>query len=175
MYQMAVVFKKKKHASSSRLEIYSAIKPPLGDSAVHQGRCYSLTEQKLLHPHPSKSQSYMVLKSLKPSRLALKLKSFHPSSLSSITFQFSQSVQSHPLYQDVFKWHQADQLHKNLTKNSTPRSRTPWNFVEPTFFTAKSCQPSAKKQKKADTCLAKILLFTWSLFSIHYHFQLFFS
>lgn len=117
--------KKNKHASSSRLEIYSAIKPPLGDSAVHQGRCYSLTEQKLLHPHPSKSQSYMVLKSLKPSRLALKLKSFHPSSLSSITFQFSQSVQSYPLYQDVFKWHQADQLHKNFTKNSTPHSRTP--------------------------------------------------
>lgn len=80
MYKMAFVFKKKL--------TFIKIGNLLCDKTTFGSLYRSLEEmlqphreRKFLHPHPSEHQAYVVLKSLEPSRLALKLKSFPRSSL----------------------------------------------------------------------------------------------
>lgn len=165
-----------KSSGSARLEICSVIKPHSGVAALHWGSCCRLTENRSCFSCSLQSV-FTWFSNLEPSRLALKL-ILHQILLCSITFQLSQGSEL-PSVAACAQGHRADRprtLHTRISlalwKHATLKNTT--KLCGTNAFCKK---PNAKNriQIRGDTCLAKILSFIGSPFSIRYLFFFFFS
>lgn len=117
-------------------------------------------EQKLLHPHPSKLQACVVLKSLKLLRLALKLEFFTKPSPPSLSHSPEVFKATHcaSMYSGGIRLTNCTRISLKIAHHSQEHCET----VQPTFFTSYILSAYCKQSyKKVDTCFVKIISYVY--------------